>query len=89
MPQRNIAGAESPIRSPETSDSAIAENSVVQARVEDAYQRTFGHDLDGPLQSLKSSTIMMVDDEPTTLDVLRMFLQGEGYGRVQKTNNLA
>ena len=26
-----------------------------------------------------SSTIMMVDDEPTTIDVLEMFLRGEGY----------
>jgi diguanylate cyclase (GGDEF)-like protein len=26
-----------------------------------------------------SSTIMIVDDEPTTIDILEMFLQGEGY----------
>ncbi|MCP5068537.1 MAG: response regulator, partial [bacterium] len=27
----------------------------------------------------RSWTIMMVDDEPTTIDVIEMFLQGEGY----------
>ncbi len=32
-----------------------------------------------PAQS--QSTIMMVDDEPTTLDVIEAFLQGEGYER--------
>jgi diguanylate cyclase (GGDEF)-like protein len=31
------------------------------------------------LESLKASTIMMVDDEPTTLEVLEEFLRGEGY----------
>ena len=30
-------------------------------------------------ETLASSTIMMVDDEPTTLDVMEMFLQAEGY----------
>ena len=33
------------------------------------------------LEERKSATIMMVDDEPTTIDVLEMFLQGEGYER--------
>lgn len=27
----------------------------------------------------RAATIMMVDDEPTTIDVLEMFLEGEGY----------
>ncbi len=31
-----------------------------------------------------SSTIMMVDDEPTTLDVMEMFLQAEGYRNLVK-----
>jgi len=30
-------------------------------------------------ESLKAATIMMVDDEPTTLEVLEEFLKGEGY----------
>ena len=36
-------------------------------------------DIDRQLKNLNSSTIMMVDDEPTTLEVLEMFLEGEGY----------
>ena len=35
--------------------------------------------IDGRLEGLKSATIMMVDDEPTTIDVLETFLEGEGY----------
>lgn len=31
------------------------------------------------LEQARSATIMMVDDEPTTIDVLEMFLEGEGY----------
>jgi len=38
-------------------------------------------------ESLKGSTIMMVDDEPTTLDVLEMFLQGEGYEHFVTTSD--
>ena len=35
--------------------------------------------IDRQLKNLNSSTIMMVDDEPTTLEVLETFLEGEGY----------
>jgi diguanylate cyclase (GGDEF)-like protein len=34
---------------------------------------------DEQLEGLKSSTIMLVDDEPTTLEILEAFLEGEGY----------
>ncbi len=37
------------------------------------------NDIAGQHKGLKSATIMMVDDEPTTIDVLEMFLQAEGY----------
>ncbi len=32
-----------------------------------------------PTDDLRRATIMMVDDEPTTIDVIEMFLHGEGY----------
>lgn len=35
----------------------------------------------GEVPGYDASTIMMVDDEPTTLDVIEAFLQGEGYER--------
>ncbi len=34
-----------------------------------------------------SSTIMLVDDEPTTIEILEMFLQGEGYERFVTTTD--
>jgi CheY-like chemotaxis protein len=40
------------------------------------------NDVDGKLEDLRSSTIVMVDDEPTTIEVLEMFLQSEGYGKI-------
>lgn len=36
-------------------------------------------DLDEQLESLKSATILLVDDEPTTVEILQVFLEGEGY----------
>ncbi len=42
---------------------------------------------DPALESLKSSVVLMVDDEPTTLDMLEMHLQGEGYGELVKVED--
>ncbi len=36
------------------------------------------------LESLKAARILMVDDEPTTLDVLEMFLEADGYLEIVK-----
>ncbi len=38
-----------------------------------------------PIADPGSSAIMMVDDEPTTLDVMEMFLREAGYARFVKT----
>jgi CheY-like chemotaxis protein len=35
-----------------------------------------------PQEALKQATIVVVDDEPTTLDMIEMFLQAEGYENV-------
>ncbi len=45
------------------------------------------NDVDGKLEDLRASTIMMVDDEPTTIEVLEMFLQSEGYGKIVATTD--
>jgi DNA-binding response OmpR family regulator len=37
------------------------------------------NDIHRQIKALKASTIMIVDDEPTTIDVLQVFLEGEGY----------
>ncbi len=39
------------------------------------------------LEALKSATIMMVDDEPTTLDVLEVLLQELGYEKFVRTTD--
>lgn len=43
------------------------------------------HDRDHRFEGLEDATIMMVDDEPTTMEVLEMFLQEEGYSRFVTT----
>ncbi|NNL66361.1 MAG: response regulator [Myxococcales bacterium] len=39
------------------------------------------------LERLKAARVVMVDDEPTTLDVLEMFLEAEGYGEITKISD--
>jgi diguanylate cyclase (GGDEF)-like protein len=46
-----------------------------------------GNGPEAQVESLKSATIMMVDDEPTTIDVLEAFLQGEGYSKFVTTTD--
>ena len=50
-----------------TPDDRLAENSSA--------------DYDELYQALQEATVMMVDDEPTTIDVLQAFLETEGYKR--------
>ena len=42
---------------------------------------------DAAIEGLKSAVILMVDDEPTTLDVIEMFLHGEGYRELVKVTD--
>ena len=41
----------------------------------------------GQLEGLESATIMMVDDEPTTIEVLTALLEGEGYSQFVTTSD--
>jgi DNA-binding response OmpR family regulator len=41
----------------------------------------------GANPDLKSAAIMLVDDEPTTLDVMELFLRDAGYDRFTKTTD--
>jgi len=43
--------------------------------------------LDGQLEDLTASTVMVVDDEPTIIDVLETFLEGEGYTNLVTTTD--
>lgn len=40
-----------------------------------------------PLRDLETSTILMVDDEPTTLEVLETFLEAEGFTNLVTTSD--
>ena len=42
---------------------------------------------DSVLEGLKSAVVLMVDDEPTTLEVLEIFLHAEGYRDVVKVTD--
>ena len=44
-------------------------------------------DATGQLKSLKSATIMIVDDEPTTIDILVALLQEDGYAKFVTTTD--
>ena len=39
------------------------------------------------LDDLTSSTVMVVDDEPTIIDVMKSFLEGEGYRNLVATSD--
>jgi diguanylate cyclase (GGDEF)-like protein len=41
---------------------------------------------DDHYQELRDATVMMIDDEPTTIDVLQAFLENEGYTRFVTTS---
>ncbi len=38
-------------------------------------------------EAIQASTIVVVDDEPTTLDMIEIFLEDEGYGQVVKVSD--
>ncbi len=55
-------------------------------RVEDGSHTGPANDLDSQLVTPKHGTIMLVDDEPTVVEILQMFLEGEGYEHFMTTN---
>src|ERR1043166_1667658 len=44
-------------------------------------------DYDHHYEALRDATVVMVDDEPTTIDVLQAFLENEGYRRFVTTSD--
>lgn len=43
--------------------------------------------MNAPTDPSETPTILMVDDEPTTLEVMEMFLRGAGYERIVRTSD--
>ncbi len=55
-------------------------------RFEDGSHTGPANDPDSQLVTPKHGTIMLVDDEPTVVEILQMFLEGEGYEHFVTTN---
>ena len=75
-----------------TDQSAIDDVSITAQRPalamtrDDRLSENFSVDYDDLYQALRQATVMMVDDEPTTIDVLQAFLETEGYQRFITTS---
>jgi len=75
-----------------TDQSAIDDVSITAQRPalamtrDDRLSENFSVDYDDLYQALREATVMMVDDEPTTIDVLQAFLETEGYQRFITTS---
>ena len=66
--------------------STTAERPAPTRTLDDRLSENFSVEYDGLYQDLHEATVMMVDDEPTTIDVLQTFLETEGYKRFITTS---
>jgi diguanylate cyclase len=60
---------------------ASAQKPALARTLDDKLSESFSVNYDDLYQALHEATVMMVDDEPTTIDVLQTFLETEGYKR--------
>jgi len=63
-----------------------AQRAALSVTVDNSQSDNFSVDYDDLYQALREATVMMVDDEPTTIDVLQAFLETEGYQRFVTTS---
>src|SRR2546428_12520057 len=66
--------------------SATADRPVPTKTLDDSLFENFSVNYDDLYHALREATVMMVDDEPTTIDVLQAFLETEGYKRFVTTS---
>jgi diguanylate cyclase (GGDEF)-like protein len=66
--------------------SETAPRAALSVTLEDSRSGSFSVDYDDLYQALRKATVMMVDDEPTTIEVLQTFLETEGYQRFITTS---
>ena len=66
--------------------SITAERPAPTRTLDDRLSENFSVEYDGLYQDLHEAKVMMVDDEPTTIDVLQTFLETEGYKRFITTS---
>jgi diguanylate cyclase (GGDEF)-like protein len=74
-------------KSPIESTAATGGETAVLKRDEDALSAGRAGNTEGQLAPVNTAVIMMVDDEPTTIEVLEAFLEGEGYENFVTTND--
>jgi diguanylate cyclase (GGDEF)-like protein len=66
--------------------SVTAERPAPAKTLDDTLSENFSVDYDDLYHALREAIVMMVDDEPTTIDVLQAFLETEGYKRFITTS---
>ncbi len=66
--------------------SETAPRAALSVTLEDSRSDSFSVDYDDLYQAFRKATVMMVDDEPTTIEVLQTFLETEGYQRFITTS---
>ena len=66
--------------------SETGETNQSVATLDETPSDNFSVDYNDLYQALREATVMMVDDEPTTIDVLQAFLETEGYQRFVTTS---
>jgi diguanylate cyclase (GGDEF)-like protein len=66
--------------------SPNAEHSATAKTLENTFSGNIAIEYDDHYKALRDATVMMVDDEPTTIDVLQAFLENEGYRRFVTTS---
>jgi diguanylate cyclase (GGDEF)-like protein len=74
-------------KSPVDSTAATGGEATVLRRGADAAGAGPAGSTEGQVASVQAAVIMMVDDEPTTIEVLEAFLEGEGYANFVTTND--
>jgi PleD family two-component response regulator len=62
------------------------EHPTVTKTLGDNLSRNVAIEYNDHYQALRDATVMMVDDEPTTIDILQAFLENEGYRRFVTTS---
>ena len=67
-------------------DVSITAERPAPRTLDDRLSENFSVEYDGLYQDLHEAKVMMVDDEPTTIDVLQTFLETEGYKRFITTS---
>ncbi len=68
-------------------EAKVAELTAELDRMRSAAVQPRRVDIETPVEAHKDATILLVDDEETTIDVVQAFLEQQGYNRFVRTTN--